>query len=137
MKVFVSHSSKDEALTSKVVSYLERVGLDVWYDKREIMPGDNSGEKIDQGLRESDAMVVLLTPNALEDDFMFRRYVEYALTQKRFKGRLIPVLAGDSQQFQGRSIPWIFDHLPMISLTENDTSDKDLDQIAQVLKNAA
>jgi lactate dehydrogenase-like 2-hydroxyacid dehydrogenase len=73
MKVFISHSSKDEALAAKVVSYLERAGLDVWYDEREIMPGDNSGEKIDQGLRESDAMVVLLTPNALENDFMNRR----------------------------------------------------------------
>jgi len=82
-------------------------------------------------------MVVLLTPNALENDFMNRRYVEYALTQKRFKGRLIPVLAGNSKQFQGWSIPWIFDHLPIISLKENETSDKDLDQIAQVLKNAA
>ena len=136
MKVFISHSSKDEALASKVVSYLEQAGLDVWYDEREIMPGDNWADKVAQGLRESEAMVVLLTPSAMESDFM-RRDIDYALTQKRFKGRLVPVLAGDSQRFQGISIPWIFDHLPVISLTENDTSDKDFDRIAQVLKNAA
>ena len=136
MKVFISHSSEDEALAAKVVSSLERAGLDVWYDSREIIPGDNWADKIAQGLRESEAMVVLVTPNALESGSL-RRDIDYALTQKRFKGRLVPVLAGDAQRFQGWSIPWIFDHLPIISLTENDTSDKDLDQIVQVLKNAA
>lgn len=136
MKVFISHSSKDEALASKVVSYLEQSGLDVWYDSREIMPGDNWADKVAQGLRESEAMVVLVTPSALESNSL-RRDINYALTQKRFKGRLVPVLAGDSRQFQGWTIPWIFDHLPTISLKENGTSDKDLDQIAQVLKNAA
>jgi len=136
MKVFVSYSNKDEALASKVVSYLEQAGLDVWYDGREIMPGDNWADKIAQGLRESEAMIVLVTPSALESGSL-RRDIDYALTQKRFKGRLVPVLAGDAQRFQGWSIPWIFDHLPIISLAENDTSDKDLDQIVQVLKNAA
>jgi hypothetical protein len=136
MKVFISHSNEDEALASKVVSYLEQAGLDVWYDGREIMPGDNWADKVGQGLRESEAMVVLVTPSALKSGSL-RRDIDYALTQKRFKGRLVPVLAGDAQRFQGRSIPWIFDHLPIISLTENDHSDKNLNQIVQVLKNAA
>jgi hypothetical protein len=136
MKVFISHSSKDEALASKVVSYLEQAGLDVWYDKREIMPGDNWADKVGQGLRESEAMVLLVTPSALGSNSL-RRDIDYALTQKRFKGRLVPVLAGDAQRFRGWSIPWIFDHLPIISLSENETSDKDLDQIVQVFKDAA
>lgn len=136
MKVFISHSSKDEALASKVVSSLERAGLEVWYDKREIMPGDNWGDKIAEGLRESDAMVVLFTPSALESDFM-RRDIDYALSQKPFKRRVVPVLVGDALRFQGVSIPWIFDHLPTLSLKENDTSEDELQQIARVLKNAA
>lgn len=136
MKVFISHSSEDEALAAKVVSSLERAGLDVWYDGREIIPGDNWADKIAQGLRESEAMVVLVTPSALESGSL-RRDIDYALTQKRFKGRLVPVLAGDAERFQGVVMPWIFERLPMISLKENDTSDKDLNQIAQVLKNAA
>jgi TIR domain-containing protein len=100
------------------------------------MPGDNWADKVGQALRESEAMVVLVTPSALESNSL-RRDIDYALTQKRFKGRLVPVLAGNAQHFQGWSIPWIFDHLPIINLKENDTSDKDLDQIVQVLKNAA
>lgn len=136
MKVFISHSSKDEALASKVVSYLEQAGLDVWYDKREIIPGDNWADKIAQGLRESDAMVVLLTPSALDSDFA-RRDIDYALSQKPFKRRLIPVLVGDSEDFPKDRIPWIFDHLQTIQLRESGRNEDQLEQIAQVLKDAA
>jgi hypothetical protein len=136
MKVFISHSSKDEALASKVVSHLERAGLDVWYDKREIMPGDNWGDKIAQGLRESDAMVILLTPGALESDFM-RRDIDFALSQKPFKRRVVPVLVGNSERLHGEEIPWIFDRLQTINLKDNDSNDEELNHLAQVLKNAA
>ncbi|MGZ8843568.1 MAG: toll/interleukin-1 receptor domain-containing protein [Pyrinomonadaceae bacterium] len=136
MKVFISHSNKDDALASQIASYLEKAGLEVWYDNYEVVPGENWADKIGRGLSESDAMVVLVTPTALESNTLSRD-VDYALTQKRFKGRLVPVLAGDARRFQGWSIPWIFEHLPIISLKENATSEKDFDQIAQVLKSAA
>lgn len=136
MKVFISHSNQDEALASEIVSSLEGAGLEVWYDRREIIPGDNWADRIAIGLREANAMVVLVTPSALESNHM-QRDIDYALTQKRFKGRLVPVLAGDSRQFQGWSIPWIFEHLPIVSLKGNGSSKEELDQIANVLKNAA
>jgi hypothetical protein len=136
MKVFISHAAEDEALASKIVSSLEDAGLEVWYDRREIIPGDNWADRIANGLRESNAMVVLVTPTALESNHM-QRDIDYALTQKRFKGRLVPVLAGDSRRFSGWSIPWIFEHLPMISLNENGVREEELEQIAAVLKHSA
>ena len=39
MKVFISYSSKDEMLATRLVASLEKAGLDAWYQKREIMPG--------------------------------------------------------------------------------------------------
>lgn len=136
MKVFISHSSKDEALAAKVVSYLEHAGLDVWYDKREIMPGDNWGDKIAQGLRESDAMVVLLTANALDSDSV-NWDIDYALSQKPFKRRLITVVVGDSKDFPSHRIPWVLNHLQIIKVAENGNNDEELRQIAEVLKDAA
>ena len=136
MKVFISHSSKDEALASQITCSLEAAGFDVWFDKYEVLPGDNWADKVAQGLRESDAMVVLVTPTALESSRM-QGDIDYALTQRRFKGRLIPVLAGDARGFQGWSIPWIFERLPVITLQDNGTSGGNLNQIAEVLKNAA
>ncbi|MDX6500157.1 MAG: hypothetical protein QOG23_3417 [Blastocatellia bacterium] len=136
MKVFISYAHNDERLAAKVVSYLEKAGLDAWYDKREIMPGDNWADKIAQGLKESDAMVVLLTANALDSESV-RRDIDYALSQKPFKRRLIPVIVGDSENFPSHRIPWIFNHLQTIKLVDNGKDEEQLEQIAQVLKDAA
>ena len=135
MKVFISYSSKDDAVAEKIASYLERAGLDVWYDKREIMPGDNWGEKVGQGLRESDAMVVLVSEGAPGSEFM-RRDVEFALSQKPFRRRVVPVFVGNFRNSQD-DIPWIFDRLQSINLKETGGNEEELKQLAQVLKDAA
>jgi hypothetical protein len=136
MKVFISYAHNDEALAAKIVASLEKAGLDAWYDKREIIPGDNWADKIAQGLRESDAMVVLLTAQALDSESV-RRDIDYALSQKPFKRRLIPVFVGDSKDFPSHRIPWILNHLQTVTLPDNGKNEKQLEQIAQVLKDAA
>jgi hypothetical protein len=136
MKVFISYSSKDEALATRLVASLEDAGLDAWYQKREIMPGDNWAEKIAQGLKESNAMVVLLTADALESDAV-QSSISYALGEKAFNKRLIPVLVGDSKDFPSDRIPWIFKRLKTITLPRDDTNNDQFKQIVQVLKDAA
>ena len=136
MKVFISYSSKDEALAARLVAALEKAGLDAWYQKREIMPGDNWAEKIAQGLKESNAMVVLVTADALESDAV-QSSISYALGEKAFSNRLIPVLVGDSQDFPSDKIPWIFKRLKTITLPRDSKNDDQFRQIVQVLKDAA
>jgi hypothetical protein len=136
MKVFINYSSKDEALATRLVASLEDAGLDAWYQKREIMPGDNWAEKIAQGLRESNAMVVLLTADALESHAV-QNSISYALGEKAFSKRLIPVLVGDSKDFPSDRIPWIFKRLKSITLPSDSRSKDQFKQIVQVLKDAA
>lgn len=135
MKVFISYSSGDDALAGRIASGLERAGFDVWYDKQKIMPGDNWADKIAQGLRESDAMVVLLSEGALRSEFI-RRDIDFALSQKAFRRRVVPVFVGDLRNHQD-DIPWIFDHLKSINLKEQGKNEDELKQLAQVLKDAA
>lgn len=136
MKVFISHSREDDALATKVASYLQKAGLDVWFDMHEINPGDNWADKIAQGLRESDAMVVLLSKNAL-DSGTLRWDIDYALSQKPFNRRLVPVIVEDSSDSPALRIPWIFGHLQPIKLKENGKDEEQLEKIARVLKSAA
>ncbi|MEK6300912.1 MAG: toll/interleukin-1 receptor domain-containing protein [Acidobacteriota bacterium] len=136
MKVFINYSRKDQALADKVVAALEDAGLDAWYDKREIMPGENWARKISKGLKESDAMVVLLTPDALESDFV-RANIDFALSESAYDRRLIPVLVGEPGDILARNIPWIFKHLKTMKLSEHGRNEEQLKQIAQVLKEVA
>lgn len=136
MKVFINYSSKDEALANKIVRALEEAGLDAWYMKREIMPGDNWAEKIASGLKESNAMVVLVTPEALESEAV-QGNISYALSELAFSKRLIPVLVGDSANFAGDRIPWIFKKLHTVKLSKDGENEEQLRQIAKALKDAA
>lgn len=136
MKVFISYARKDEALAGKVAATLEEAGLDAWYDKREIMPGENWADNIAKGLKESDAMVVLLTPHALESDLVSLD-IDHALSEKAYKNRLIPVLVGEPEDFSSHKIPWILKRLKMIKLPEHGRNEEQLKQIAQALKEVA
>ena len=136
MKVFISYSSKDEALATKIVASLEDAGLDAWYKKREIMPGDNWAEKIAQGLKESNAMVVLVTADAMESDAV-RSNISYALSEKAFSKRLIPVLVGDSGDFPQDRIPWIFKRLQTVKLSTDGKNEEQFKKIVEFLKDAA
>lgn len=136
MKVFISYSSKDELLATKLVEALEVAGLDAWYKKREVMPGDNWAEKIASGLKESNAMVVLVTPDALESEAV-QSSISYALGEKAFSKRLIPVIVGDSADFPKDRIPWIFKRLHTVNLSKDGENEEQFKEIAQALKDAA
>ena len=136
MKVFISYSSKDEALATKIVESLEEAGLDAWYKKREILPGDNWAEKIASGLKESNAMVVLITNDALESDAV-QGSISYALSDPAFSKRLIPVIVGNSDDSLVDKMPWIFKRLHTVTLSKDGKNEEQFKEIAQALKDAA
>lgn len=137
MKVFISHSDSSRELAMKVAEGLRGVGLEVWDSERDILPGDNWAEKIAQALRESEAMVVLLTPEALRSGLV-RREIDYALGARRFSSRLIPVIVGSEEDFREESLPWILRHLNPIKLPGSGKGEEDgIRRIAQALQAAA
>jgi TIR domain len=135
MKVFISHAHTDEPLVRDIAARLEAAGLEVWEDTREILPGDNWADKVAQALQESEAMVVLLTPEAIRSPWV-RREIEYALGAPGYRKRMIPVLVGDQAALSTDDIPWILRHLRMITLPAHDT-DAGIRQITQALVDAA
>lgn len=136
MKVFINYSSKDEALATKIVKSLEDAGLEAWYKKREILPGDNWAEKIASALKESNAMVVLVTPDALDSDAV-QGSISYALVESAFKNRLIPVIVEESEDLLIDKLPWIFKRFRTVKLSKDGKNEEQLKEIAQALKDAA
>lgn len=136
MQVFLSYSQADDALASRVRSALEEAGFQVWDASRNILPGDNWAEKISEALKESEAMVVLLTRNSVQSS-QVQWEIGYALGNTAYAKRLIPVLAGDPESFPPEKIPWILNRLRMVSLPEAEGTDEEIRKIAQLLKEAA
>lgn len=134
MQVFISYAEADEAIAKKVAAGLEKEQFKVWYDKR-ILPGHNRADEVGKALRESRAMVVLLTPAAVRSQRV-RREIEYALGNETYSHRLIPVVVGSPEELPKKDIPWILQRLQMVNLTERGGSDKGIKEIAAVLKAA-
>ena len=122
MKVFLSHAHSDERLAERVSRILEDAGLQVWDATREIMPGDNWAATLGDALQESQAMVVLVTPDAMRSKWV-RWEIEYALGQTRFRERLVPVFVGDPDDLEKEDVPWILRRLKVINLTDGNEED--------------
>ncbi len=135
MKVFISHAYTDDPLVKKVAAGLEGAGLEVWDATRDVLPGANWTEEVARALKESKAMVVLLTADALRSSWV-RREIEYALGEQNYRKRLIPVLVSDRGELKKEDIPWILRRLHMIDMGEY-AEEEGISQIAQALLEAA
>lgn len=62
MKLFLSHASEDKAFVRQLADRLEAEGFEVWLDERNMTLGDSLLAKINEGLRESDYGIVVLSP---------------------------------------------------------------------------
>jgi len=130
MRVFISHLQQDNALAKKVAKTLEEVGLEVW-DAQDILPGDNWFKEISESLEQSQAMVVLITPESL-GSMWIRKEIEYALGNESFSGRLIPVVIGRLEDMPKENLPWILRHLNIIELP-NPENEEEIQRIADAL----
>jgi hypothetical protein len=110
MKVFLNYARKDHQLARKLAERLVRGGFSVWSSEEQIAPGENWAKKIGKALDESELMVVLLTPKAMESDGL-RQNIEFALGSKKYEGRLFSVFVGSSVE-TGKDMPWILLKLP-------------------------
>ena len=104
----------------------------MWDATREILYEETLTEKVAQALKESQAMVVLLTADALRSSWV-RREIEYALGEQNYRKRLIPVLVSDPEELPKEEIPWILRHLHIIDMGEYDEEEEGIKQIAQAI----
>lgn len=68
--VFLSHSSIDKPFVEKLAKDLMRVGINVWFDKWTINVGDSLTWRIEEGLQENDYLGIVLSPEALESEWV-------------------------------------------------------------------
>ncbi len=100
MKVYVSYADRDGEIAAKLAARLAAEGFGVWPDDR-VLLGDNWALAAGKALEQASAMVVLLSPDALNSESVGHD-IAYALTQRRFANRLICV-----QLRPTRREPWM------------------------------
>jgi TIR domain len=90
-EVFLSHAHQDEAVALALAADLRRHDVPVWLSERHITPSRRWLEEIGQALDRCDWFVIVLTPAAVTSLWV-QREVYFALEQKRYGGRIVPLL---------------------------------------------
>jgi hypothetical protein len=124
MKVFLSYADSERKLARELAERLVGAGIRVWWDDAEISAGENWAGAIQLALQEADALVVLLSPDAVRSRWV-RREVDYALATPRFAHRIVPVQVKPTPD-----APWFLQSLPSVRAT------RDLDQVAREIVGA-
>jgi hypothetical protein len=96
VNVFISYSSRDRQLATRISIDLENAGHRVWLDEWRIRVGESIPRKIGQGLQECQLVAVLLSKHAVQS-----RWVENEWQAKYWeeivddKIRVLPILVED------------------------------------------
>ncbi len=136
MQVFISYSHSDSLLAARVSKAFRKAGLQVWDPEVNVFPGDNWPAQVGRALEESDAMVVLLTPNSISSPHV-KAEMAYALGSKCYRNRLIPVAVGGREQLSSSEIPWIVRKLHWVDLPNPERGDPEVKLIANALLSQA
>jgi hypothetical protein len=92
MRIFISYSAQDKDVVSRIVDGLKLDGHDVWIDSLRIDPGDNIQQKIEEGLDQTDALIVIVSANSFKSESVQREFAAIALQDiSKRERRVIPV----------------------------------------------
>jgi len=69
-QVFISYAQADNAIARQVADSLRGAGLAVWFDEWALNPGDSIRVRIEERMRASDLLLVLLSPSSVSSNWV-------------------------------------------------------------------
>jgi hypothetical protein len=87
-RVFISYSRKDIEFVRRLADSLQQAGYDVWWDISDLQGGDNWVRTIEEAVRSSRYVLVVLSPHAVASDWVRK---EYSFTLGLRK-KIVPVM---------------------------------------------
>ncbi len=80
--VFLSHSSEDKAFAEKFYNSLIQNRVHVWYDERELLPGDEIAESVSGSIKVYDKLIIICSQNSLENSLWVKKELIEALKKE-------------------------------------------------------
>lgn len=93
-------------------------GIRVWYSRTHLRGAQQWQEEIGLALRRCDWFVVILTPKSVRSMWV-KRELSYALNQRRFENRIVPVLRCKCDY---EKLHWTLAGFQMVDLTSDFAS---------------
>src|SRR5437867_5069624 len=114
-EVFLSHASQDHEAAHRLRELLVAHGVPVWFSPHHIRGAQQWQDEIGAALARCGWLMVLLTPHAVKSMWV-KRELGYALSEKRYQDRIIPLLF---QKCDLRALSWTLPQFQTIDFTED------------------
>jgi hypothetical protein len=128
--VFICHASEDkEKIVGPIVEALIHADISVWYDEAEIKWGDSIIQKVNEGLRISRFVIVVLSPSFVKKNWP-QRELNAALNIEASTGevKVLPLLIGSDEERKE-----ILERYPLLNDKKYLPWDGDLGKIVEAL----
>lgn len=106
--VFISHSGEDKELfVEPLVKDLNKMGLNVWYDKSNIQSGEKVRDSIINGIKESLIFIAILSPNYFHSNWA---NLELGIIQDYNPDNFIPVIFSNAKELTANQYPFLLNY---------------------------
>lgn len=97
-RLFISHNSKDKNFVRRLVQDLESRKLNVWFDERELKPGDSIVGGISEGLKDTDYLAIVLSKASIKSRWVNAELNAALMDQLSGKGTVVlPIMIEDCE----------------------------------------
>lgn len=114
-EVFLSHSSKNKEVASRVSKTLVGHGIPVWYSSSNIVTAEQWHDAIGTALRRCDWFVVLLSGESVDSKWV-KWELSYALRHSQYDNHVLPVKI---EECDYEKLSWTLGGFQMASLDGN------------------
>jgi hypothetical protein len=114
-EVFLSHASPDHVSARRLREVPVAHDMPVWFRPHHIRGAQQWHDEIGAALARCGCFMVLLTPHAVKSMWV-QRELKYALSEKRYQGRIIPLLF---KKCDFRLLSWTLPQLQMIDFRQD------------------
>jgi hypothetical protein len=111
--LFLSHSSKNRRMASRMAAVLRSHGVPVWQSRTNLPGAQQWHDEIGAALVRCDWFPILLTPRAVASKRV-KRELLYALRSSRYEGRIVPV---NFRKCDSSRLSWTLDDTQAIDFT--------------------
>lgn len=98
MRIFISYSREDQQIADLIFRRLQKEGHHIFYDKLNIKDGDNWFTKINEGIKDFDAIVILISESSLNSKWALKEIESLMLNDlSKRDTRIIPIITDGSR----------------------------------------
>jgi acyl carrier protein len=90
-QVFISHDTEDASFAHRLARDLQGAGAQVWIAPDSILPGESWVDAIERGLSHSSDMLIVLTPAAIDSQWVKKETEIGIMRERRGQMQIVPL----------------------------------------------